>query len=125
MYTYQVQTIVKLTDNREAESEPSQPVSITPVDRFPPSPPAGLRVTASPTSIEISWDGNSEPDLAGYRVYRAVPGGPFEKIAETSTVPTYSDHAVEQGKTYRYAISAFDQSGNESAQSVPAQATLE
>jgi hypothetical protein len=37
------------------------------------------------------------------------------------TVPTFSDHQVEHGKTYRYEISAIDQKNNESAKSAAAQ----
>ena len=124
-YVYQVQTIAKLGDNHEAESELSQQVSISPQDIFPPAVPSGLRATPTPNSVELTWDANTEPDLAGYRVYRAVDGGPFEKIADLSTLPTYSDRAVEHGKTYRYEISAFDQVGNESARSSLAEAILE
>lgn len=124
-YVYHVQTIEKLPNGGEAESDLSSDVSITPVDIFPPAVPAGLHAAAAPNSIELSWDSNTEADLAGYRVYRAVAGGPFEKIADTSTLPTYSDHAVEHGKTYRYAVTAVDQSGNESARSAAVEATLE
>jgi hypothetical protein len=124
-YTYHVQTIVKLADNREAQSDPSADVSITPVDKFPPIVPKGVRATASPNTIEVSWDPDTDPDLAGYRVYRAEGGGAFVKVADTSTIPTYSDHAVEHGKTYRYAVSAVDQAGNESARSAPVETTLE
>jgi hypothetical protein len=125
MYVYRIQTIAKLPGTGEAESDPSEEVVITPQDAFPPAPPAGLRVTAAPNTIELSWDSNSESDLAGYRIYRSTDGGPFEKLAELSTLPTYSDKAVERGKTYRYAISAFDQLGNESERSAPGEAMLE
>lgn len=124
-YIYQVQTFAKLGDNHEAESELSQQVSITPQDVFPPAVPAGLRATPTPNSVELTWDANTEPDLAGYRIYRAVDGGPFEKIADLSTLPTYSDRAVEHGKAYRYAVSAIDQAGNESMRSPVAEAVLE
>ena len=90
----------------------------------PPAPPAGLNAATAPNSIEISWEGNTEPDLAGYRVYRSTGAGPFEKIGDL-VVPSYSDRAVEHGKTYRYAVSAIDKSGNESARSGPVEATLQ
>jgi hypothetical protein len=124
-YGYQVQTIDKLADDHEAESDLSQEASITPADTFPPAVPAGLRATATSSSVELSWDPDSDADLAGYRVYRAGPGGPFEKIADVSAVPAYSDHAVEAGKTYRYSITAVDQSGNESERSPEAAVPVE
>ena len=122
-YSYRVQRAVEAGEHREAFSEASAEVAITPVDTFPPAPPAGVRALASPSSIELVWDRDTEPDLAGYRIYRATGGGSFERIAEVSLVPAYSDGKVEHGKTYRYAVSAFDHAGNESGRSAVAEAT--
>lgn len=124
-YVYRIQTFAKLADNREAESDSSQEVSITPEDQFPPAVPGGLRATTTSNSVELTWESNTEADLAGYRIYRAMPGGAFEKIADLATLPTYSDRAVEQGKRYQYAVSSVDQSGNESPRSAPVEATPE
>jgi hypothetical protein len=123
-YIYQVQTIVKLPNNTEAESDPSEEAGITPVDIFPPAVPASLSAATAPNSIELSWEGDTEPDLAGYFVYRSTGSGPFAKIGEMVLIPSYSDRAVEHGKTYRYAVSAIDKTGNESARSAPVEATL-
>jgi fibronectin type 3 domain-containing protein len=124
LYTYVVQRIVKLAGGHEAESEPSTEAQITPVDVFPPATPAGLRAVPAPASVELSWERNTEPDLAAYRIYRAAPGGDFERIAEVTQIPSYSDHAVEHGKTYRYAVTAVDQTGNESARSAAVEASV-
>ena len=51
--------------------------------------------------------------------------GAFEKAAEVGRIPTWSDRAVERGKTYRYAVTAFDQAGNESARSAIAEAAVQ
>jgi hypothetical protein len=118
-YTYIVQTIAKLNGSKQAESDLSEEATVVPEDKFAPAVPAGLRADAVTASIELAWDRNTEPDLAGYRIYRAVGDGPLEKVADTSQVPTYSDRAVEHGKTYRYSISAVDRVGNESARSAP------
>ncbi|HUI81285.1 MAG TPA: fibronectin type III domain-containing protein [Bryobacteraceae bacterium] len=123
-YTYQVQSITSLGQNREALSELSTPAAITPEDRFPPAVPTGLRAAASPNSVELSWDTNTESDLAGYRLYRSTAGGRAERIAEV-TIPAYSDHMVEPGKTYRYEVSAFDRSGHESPHSAPVEIALQ
>ena len=123
-YVYVVQRIVKLAENKEAESEPSEEAAITPVDTFPPAVPGGLRAVAAANSIELAWEGNTEADLAGYRIYRAPAGGEFQKLSDAGGTPTFSDHGVEHGKTYRYAVTAVDKSGNESARSAIAEATL-
>ncbi|PWU10091.1 MAG: hypothetical protein C5B51_05035 [Terriglobia bacterium] len=123
-YTYEVQTVVKLAENRLAESELSSEVSITPQDRFPPAVPGGLRVLEGPASVELSWDANTEPDFTGYRVYRATSDGQFLRIAEVG-LPSYSDRAAGHGNAYRYAVSAVDRVGNESARSAPVEITLQ
>lgn len=124
-YIYMVQRIVKLGANREAESDPSEELSITPKDTFQPSAPTGLRASPAAASVELSWERNPEPDLAGYRIYRAIPGGAFDKIAEVSQVPSYSDRSVEHARQYRYAVTAIDKSGNESPQSAIAEVSLQ
>jgi fibronectin type 3 domain-containing protein len=123
--TYLVQSVVKLNGTQSVESELSNEVSINPVDTFPPAPPVELHATAGPASVELSWEPNAEPDLAGYRVYRSVGGGAFEKIADLSAIPSYSDKAVERGKAYRYAITAIDKAGNESGRSAVAEVVVE
>jgi len=123
-YIYQVQTLVKIPNNLEAESDPSEEAAITPEDRFPPTVPAGLNAATAPNSIELSWESDTEPDLAGYRVYRSTGAGAFEKMGDSVQVPSYSDRAVEHGKTYHYAVSAIDKSGNESTRSGQVEATL-
>lgn len=111
-YTY---TAVAL--QKTAESLPSEPVSITHANTFPPAAPQSLAALGGPESIELSWSRNVEPDLKGYYVYRSVDGGPFERLGDLTNVPTYSDHKVEHGKTYRYAVTAVSQNGYESDKS--------
>jgi hypothetical protein len=122
-YRYSVQAIAK-TANKDVESPMSGEFAITPKDAFAPAIPAGLTAVTGTESIELSWERNSEPDFAVYRVYRSIGDAPLERIAETEA-PTYSDRKVESGKVYRYAISAVDKAGNESqkTQTVEAGAT--
>jgi hypothetical protein len=112
-YQYFVQGIA--SDSQQ--SDVAGPVEITPEHVFPPAVPAGLTAVPGVNSIELTWERNTEADFKGYNVYRSIEGGPFEKIADLITPPTYSDHQVESGKKYRYAISAVDLTGLESARS--------
>ncbi|MEO8127284.1 MAG: hypothetical protein ABJF23_20645 [Bryobacteraceae bacterium] len=102
---------------KTAESEPSAVVAITPRDEFPPAVPAGLTALAGLASVELSWDRNTEEDLKGYRMYRALDAGPFAAIADLVEDPSYSDKTVSAGAKYRYAVSSIDRAGNESAKS--------
>jgi hypothetical protein len=120
-YRYMVQTIA--AENQwslvSAEAE------ITPVDTFAPAIPEGVAAVPTPQSIELAWTRNTESDFRGYNVSRSVDGAPFQKVAELIEAPTYSDSKIEPGKKYRYTVSAVDLTGNESAQSVLAEATAQ
>ncbi len=102
-----------------AQSLPSKPFPITTTDIFPPSVPSGVAALAAPNSIELSWQRSPEADLKGYYVYRSVNGGPYQGVGGLLTLPAYSDHQVEHGKTYRYRVNAVDQKNNPSDRSAP------
>ena len=118
-YDYAVQGV-----NGIADSDLSAHVSILTEDKFPPAVPTGLTASPGINSVELAWDRNTEPDFKGYRVYRAIDNGPFERIADGLEGPSYSDKSVEAGKHYRYTVSAVDQVGNESKQCSPVEITL-
>ncbi|HNM18726.1 MAG TPA: fibronectin type III domain-containing protein, partial [Nitrospira sp.] len=106
---------------------PTQPTVASPPPP-PPSPPSPVPVTTTPTptssasstapktaNATVSWNANTEADLAGYRIYVGTKSGsygvvgPFEVTNGTSfTVPN-----LPLGATYFFAVSAFDKSGNE------------
>jgi len=117
-YSYLVQSIVKAGEG-EAQSEPSTEAAITPVDTFPPAAPAGLTAVPSTASIELVWERNTEPNVIGYRVYRALGNAALELLADAQLLPAYSDHKIESGKTYRYAVSAVKSNKKESKLSEP------
>jgi hypothetical protein len=121
-YDYVVQAATKAGAS-EAQSELSDRKQVTPVDKYPPAAPAGLNAISAVDHIELIWERNSEADLAGYGLYRAIGDAPLEKIAEVGEAPSYSDRKVESGKQYRYAVSAVDRSGNESKLSEPVEIT--
>jgi hypothetical protein len=122
-YRYYVMSFV--AENQRSEVSAAS-AAITPVDKFPPEVPAGVSASAVQNTIELAWQGNTEPDFRGYNVYRSVNGGAFEKInAMLIEAPVYSDSKVEAGKTYRYAVSAVDLAGNESERSIVVGAALQ
>ena len=72
--------------------------------------------------MELAWDRDTEPDLKGYRIYRSENGG-FQPLGGIVETPSFSDKSVQSGKKYRYAVSAIDQTGNESAKSEAVEVT--
>ena len=118
-YEYKMQALVNTGNNKVAESDFSATTADTYKDIFPPAVPAGLHADPSGNAVSLVWDPDSEPDLAGYRIYRSEGDGPWKKIADSNAIPSYSDSTVEKGKTYHYAVSAFDKLNNESEHSPP------
>jgi len=119
-YEYSVQTALKV-GGAEAESEVSDNAVIEPRDVFPPAAPQDLAAISATGAIELGWERNTEADLAGYRVYRSKNGSAFERMADSVEAPSYSDRSIEAGAKYAYTVTAFDQNGNESPRSAPAE----
>jgi hypothetical protein len=120
-YFYSVRAITQV-GTETVESPDSIPVVLVAKDIFPPASPRDLEAVGvaatngASASIELTWTINTEPDLAGYNVYRsenaAMPGQRLNN--ELLSVPTFRDMSVMPGKSYFYRVGAVDQSGNES-----------
>lgn len=83
-------------------------------DDEPPAVPRGVRSTTGDTEVLLIWYENTEPDLAGYRIYRSLtPSGTYYLVGETN-LDYFIDYGLINGQTYFYAVTAFDQEGNES-----------
>jgi hypothetical protein len=107
----------------------SNPIRVDAADIFPPDVPTGLAAIATQSgtenSIDLSWKANTDTDLAGYAVYRREGDGPWQRISPAEPVigPAFHDAHVRPGQTYRYAVTALDQTGHESGRSVEAEET--
>lgn len=71
------------------------------------APPTGLSANAiGPTQVELTWQPNTEPDLAGYIIYRD-----YVEIARVGANATsYTDSNVQPNTTYTYGIKAYNTS---------------
>lgn len=108
-----------------AISETSEAGEIVPVDKFAPAVPQGLTALGGATAIQLSWERGTEPDLAFYRVFRAEGDGPLAMIEMQQTTATYADAKIRNGQRLRYAVSAIDRNGNESAKSQEVEITVQ
>jgi hypothetical protein len=134
-YEYRAQRVARVTVNGqtlELAGPLSASVRIDAVNVFPPGVPKGLAAVATagengagPT-IDLSWQPDTEADLAGYIVYRREGNAGWQRISPAQPVvgPGYHDGNVEPGHTYEYAVSAIDQEGHESVRSAGAQETV-
>jgi fibronectin type 3 domain-containing protein len=112
-------------DGEQHLSEAAASEVYTPRDTFVPTVPTGLTGAQGASTVELSWDRNTDERFQGYNVYRSVGGAPPEKIASLITAPVYTDTKVETGKTYRYTVSGVGMNGIESPQSAPYEITMQ
>jgi len=85
-------------------------------DVTPPAAPRGFYSVTGDNGVTLHWLGNTEPDLAGYKVYMSPcangPNCPYDFVLTTAG----TDAAVNQltnGVTHYFAVAAFDRAGNE------------
>ncbi len=132
-YTAQrVRTVSLAGHTLEIRSAISPPATVVMRNTFPPHAPTGLEAIpgGATRSIDLSWTPDTDPDLAGYNVYRqdidsqGVAAGTAARLNQTPVVgPAYRDQTAVAGHRYAYRVTAVDTAGNESAPSDPVQET--
>ena len=92
------------------EGEASMPACVTPTDDFPPAAPVGVSTTSEPGAITLSWEPNTEADLAGYVVLRGEAGDATltPLTGSVTTDARFVDRTVRPGVRYIYAVQAID-----------------
>ena len=66
-------------------------------------------------SVTISWQPNTEPDLAGYRVYYDTnDSGDYQHVIDVGNHPYHTFTNLNDGETYRVSVTAYDLYNNES-----------
>jgi chitodextrinase len=116
-YTYTVAAY----DNAGNTSAQSTAAGVTTPDTIPPSVPTGLAASAPASgTVNLTWAAATDTGgsgLAGYKIYRAGA-----QIG-TSASATYTDTTTLGTTSYTYAVAAYDNAGNVSAQSSGASIT--
>ena len=116
-YKYIVRAVAVNKNGDLVESDDSNVIEIVPKDTFPPKPPEGVTIAASPNSISIFFAANRESDVIGYLIFRSqdqtLPLDKWEKITlEPVKTNTFQDKNVKSGLTYFYFVKAVDKFGN-------------
>jgi uncharacterized protein len=95
---------------------PSSPVVAgVPEKRTPPSAPTGLvgviRNEEGKRGIELRWNINPEPDVAGYDLYRREKDGDVVRVNSQMIPESYFfDASADPQKSYTYRLRAVDRS---------------
>ena len=63
---------------------------------------------------KLLWDPHSEPDLAGYKVYVGTNPGVYGAPVNIGNITEFEVTNLSRGKTYYFAVTAYDTSGMES-----------
>ena len=132
-YDYRVTVVTIIAPSKgseqQVEGDDSPPVQVIAHDVFPPAVPTGLQAVFSGPGqkpfIDLVWAPDTEPDLAGYNVYRHEQGAQPAKLnSDLVKSPAYRDTAALPAHEYSYSVSAVDVRENESARSEEASETV-
>jgi fibronectin type 3 domain-containing protein len=99
--------------NRSASSEM---VKVKLPDHFPPSVPVLTGLERTGNLVMLTWTHSSEPDLAGYRIYRSK-GTVSELRSQRICFNSSCTDTLNGSGKYIYAVTAIDSAGNESKKS--------
>ena len=67
--------------------------------------------------ITLAWDANTEPDLAGYNIYFGTASRDYSDPIDVGDVTEVTLTGFDDGGTYYFAATAYDEDDNESAYS--------
>lgn len=89
----------------------------------PPAIPANLQLTATTTSLDLTWDDVADED--GFQVFRSSDNVSFTQIADLGAgVLSYSDNTLTLEATYYYYVEAYNTAGSSGASNTVSGATL-
>jgi chitinase len=69
---------------------------------------------ASAASVDLEWDPNTEPQLAGYKIYWGTSSGNYAFSKNVGNTTSCTITGLDEGKTYYFAATAYDGAGTES-----------
>ena len=71
-------------------------------------------LTAHSAQVTLAWDPNTDPELAGYKVYYGTASGSYQGHLDAGLNTTYTVANLPDGGTYFFAVTAYDSSAHES-----------
>ena len=76
-----------------------------------------IQAAYAAASVELQWDPNTEPELAGYKVHWGTSSGNYTASKDVGKTTTCTLTGLVEGKTYYFAATAYDGNSNESGYS--------
>lgn len=72
---------------------------------------------ATAADVALAWDANTEPDVAGYRIYYGALPGERDQMVDAGNVTTIIVAGLVEGQTYSFHATCYNTAGLESAPS--------
>ncbi len=69
---------------------------------------------SSAAQVTLAWDANTDPDLAGYKLYYGNSSGSYQFSVDVGNVTSYTLSGLLEGQIYYFAATAYNVSQNES-----------
>jgi hypothetical protein len=73
-----------------------------------------MATDAEALNLSLSWDPNSESDLAGYRLYYGYQSGAYDFSVDVGKRTSYVLSSLQDGRRYYLAMTAYNSRGMES-----------
>lgn len=104
--------VVYAVDSMDNRSLPSEMAKARMPDIVAPQVPIITGLTRDGNQVRLSWTESIEEDLSTYRVFTGTEENELEQADETTE--TTFDTVLQSSGIYRFAVSAVDESGNQS-----------
>src|SRR3989442_11080522 len=69
---------------------------------------------SSAAQVALAWDANTDPDLAGYKLYYSISSGSYQLSVDVGNQTSYTLSGLLEGQIYYFAATAYTVSHNES-----------
>jgi hypothetical protein len=73
-----------------------------------------IMVANTASQVKLAWDPNTEPNIAGYRVYIGTASGVYSAPVDVGNITNYTATGLQPGTSYFISVTAYDQSAIES-----------
>jgi fibronectin type 3 domain-containing protein len=70
--------------------------------------------TTDVSPITVIWDANTDPELAGYKVYYGTSSGDYDTVVDVGTQTSFVLSNLISNETYYIAVTAYNTSNVES-----------
>jgi hypothetical protein len=85
------------------------------VQRLLKTSPKDFSANSLPEAVELEWTLFEQAMIAGYHIYRRLPGQPYSSTpyASPGFEPRFIDTQVSDGQNYFYKLRSYDPAGNQ------------